>query len=131
MLRDDERGAAAVVVAGLLVVGVVLGLLVTDVARIVAVRAQLATAADAAALAAAPATFADFGAGADPVLAAAETARANGSRLVECRCDIDHSWATRTAVVAVASDVELTILGSRHLELRAAAEFAPVRLGRD
>lgn len=105
-----------------------LSLLMVDVARVAAARAQLTTAADAAALAAAPATFADFGAGADPRRAAAETASGNGAQLVACRCPIDHTWAGRTVQVVVARDVRLTLLGSRHLEAAAAAEFSPVLL---
>jgi hypothetical protein len=124
----SQQGAVTLIVAGLLVVGVVLSLLTADVVRVAAVRAQLSTAADAAALAAAPATFADFGAGADPTRIAAETAAANGARLVGCRCPIDHTWAARTVQVVVAWDVSLVLLGSRHLEASAAAEFSPIRL---
>jgi uncharacterized membrane protein len=123
-----QRGAATPIIAGLLVLAVLLSLLVVDVARVAAARTQLTTAADAAALAAAPATFADFGAGTNPQRAAAETARTNGARLVDCRCPIDPTWATRTVQVVVACDVGLTLLGSRHLEAVAGAEFSPVRL---
>jgi hypothetical protein len=123
-----QQGAATVVVAALLVVGVVLALLVADVARVAAARARLTAAADATALAAAPATFADFGVGAEPYRSAAETARANSAQLVGCNCRVDRSWATRMVRVVVASDVDLTLLGSRHLEASAAAEFSPVRL---
>jgi len=123
-----ERGAATLAVAALLVLAVALSLLTVDLARVAAVRAQLSAAADAAALAAAPATFFDFGAGADPRRAAAETAEGNGARLVECRCPVDDTWASRTVRVVVARDVRLTMLGSRRLEATAAAEFNPVRL---
>jgi Flp pilus assembly protein TadG len=124
-----QQGAATVVVVALLVVGMVLALFLTDVARVAAARARLTSAADAAALAAAPATFADFGAGADPYRSAAETAQANDAHLMECNCPVDRSWATRMVRVVVALDVDLTLLGSRHLEASAAAEFSPVLLG--
>jgi len=125
---SQQQGAATAVVAALLVVGMVLALLVADVARVTEARARLTAAADAAALAAAPATFADFGAGADPYRSAAEMARANSAQLVECSCRVDRSWATRMVRVVVASDVDLTLLGARHLEASAAAEFSPVLL---
>lgn len=112
----------------MLVVGVLLGVLVADVARVAAARARLANAADAAALAAAPATFADFGAGSDPWRAAAATANANGAELIACRCDVDRSWAPRNVQVLVATDIGLSLLGSRHLRANAAAEFTPVLL---
>lgn len=124
----DEHGLATLIVSGLLVVAVLLSMLIVDVARVSAARASLTAAADAAALAAAPATFADFGAGWDPHRAAAETAAANGSRLVECVCPIDRTWAARTVWVVVAGEVELALLGSRHLEAISAAEFKPVEL---
>ena len=123
-----QRGAVSLIVAGLLVIGVVLSLLLVDVARVAAARARLSAAADAAALAAAPATFADFGAGSDPERAAGETATANGAQLVECRCPVDHTWASRTVQVVVSADIDLTMLGSRRLQASAAAEFSPVRL---
>lgn len=125
---NHQQGAATLLVSGLLVLGVVLSLLVVDVARVTAARASLSAAADAAALAAAPATFADFGAGRDPHRAAIEIAAANGTRLVDCLCTVDRSWAARTVQVVVAREVDLTLLGSRHLEAVAAAEFRPVDL---
>jgi Flp pilus assembly protein TadG len=108
--------------------GTVLALLLVDVSRVTAARARLTAAADAAALSAAPATFADLGAGADPHRSAAEMARANSAQLVDCDCEVDRSWVTRMVRVVVASDVDLTLLGSRHLEAAAAAEFSPVLL---
>ncbi len=85
-------------------------------------------AADAAALAAAPLTFARFGGESQPERAAARAAAENGARLQVCRCDIDHSWASRTVVVAVVTDVDLLLLPSRSLRATAAAEFRPASL---
>jgi hypothetical protein len=123
-----QQGAATIIVAGLLVVGMVMSLLVADVARTSATRAQLVAAADAAALAAAPATFATFGGSGLPWIEAEAMADANGAELVECRCEVDPSWSSRTVVVVVAVDVSLILLGRRHLEATAAAEFTPVEL---
>jgi hypothetical protein len=103
--------------------------LVWDVARVATTRAQLAAAADAAALAAAPVTFARFGSESDPRAAAAAIAAENGARLEQCWCDKDRSWAARTVVVAVSAETDLLLLRDRRLQATAAAEFHPVRLG--
>lgn len=124
-----DRGAATPIVVGLLVVGVLLAVLVADVARITAARVQLTAAADAAALAAAPVTFARFGGSGSPQDEAAAMAVANGAELVECRCDVDRSWSDRTVVVVVSADVDLLLLGERRLQAVSAAEFRPVELG--
>ncbi len=115
-------------VAALAGLAVLLCLLVTDVAVIVAKREQLATAAEAAALAAAPLTFNEFATGGDPVRAARQVATANGAGLVSCSCSYDHSWAPRTVVVRVSAEIDLRLLGSRNLFAVAAAEFRPVAL---
>lgn len=125
-----QSGAAGLVVAALAGLAVVLCLLVVDVAVVVAKREQLATAAEAAALAAAPLTFSEFGTGDDPTEAAYAAATANGARLRHCRCPLDRSWAVRTVSVTVSADVDLLLLGDRSLSAVAAAEFRPVALAR-
>ncbi|MDJ0924550.1 MAG: pilus assembly protein TadG-related protein [Acidimicrobiia bacterium] len=124
-----ERGTVSLLVAALLVVGLMLALLLVDVGRISRERTRLTAAADGAALAAAPLTFAAFGGRGDPVSAAAEIAAANGVLLADCRCAADRSWSTRHVVVTVVSTVELIILGDRRLQASAAAEFRPAALG--
>ncbi len=124
-----QEGAVGVVVAALAGLAVVLCLLVTDVAAVVAEREQLATAAEAAALAAAPLTFNGFAIDVDPTRAARDVATANGARLVACRCPYDRSWAPRTVVVQVSTEVDLRLLGRRSLSVAAAAEFRPIALG--
>ena len=123
-----EAGAVGVITAALAVVAVLVSLLAVDLGRVVAARAQLTTAADAAALAAAPLTFAGFGTGSDPVAAATATAQANGAQLVACRCGIDRSWASRRIVVTVGRTVRLALLGDREMKAAAAAEFRPISL---
>lgn len=112
----------------MIAVGVILALLVIDVAEIVLARARLAAAADAVALAAAPITFAHFGGDGNPTDEAAELAAANGVDLIECVCVVDRSWSPRQVVVVVADTVELSVLGNRRLTAMAAAEFEPVSL---
>lgn len=124
----EEAGAVGVIAAALAVIAVLVSLLAVDLGRVAASRAQLTTAADAAALAAAPLTFAGFGTGSDPVTAATETARANGALLVACRCGIDRSWVPRRVVVTVGRTVRLALLGDRNLAAVAAAEFRPISL---
>ncbi len=125
----DENGAVGLLAAALVALSVVLALLVIDVARVAAVRAQVMAAADAAALAAAPVTFSAFGTSGDPSREAARVAAANGARLVECRCPIDRSWDERTVTATVVATAPLALLGSREVRAIASAEFRPVALG--
>lgn len=126
---SSQQGAVGLVSAGLIAVAVLLALLVVDVAQVVEARARLTSAADAAALAAAPATFHSFGGSGDPTTEAAALAAANGAVLVRCDCEFDHSWARREVVVEVGMHVALTLLGDRRLQAVAAAEFLPTMLG--
>ena len=71
---NRETGAAGLLVAALAAVSLIACLLVVDVARVVSAQTQLAGAADAAALAAAPVTFSRFGTDGVPVRAAAAMA---------------------------------------------------------
>ncbi len=111
----SERGGASLIVAALIAVTLLLAVLVSDVAALVQARAQLTTAADAAALAAAPVTFATFGAAGTPAAEAAAFAEANGVILIECRCPVDRSWASREVAVVVAVSVDLILLGHREM----------------
>lgn len=124
----SESGAAGLVVAALVAVGLVLALLVSDVAHLVEARAGLVAAADAAALAAAPVTFAPFGAAGTPAAEAARFAAANGADLLECHCPIDHGWSPRDVTVTVAGSVDLVLLGHREIQATAAARFRPIDL---
>ncbi len=125
----NERGSVTVLVSAIVLLAMVGTLLVVDVAKVMAVRAGLVVAADAAALAAAPATFAAFGQAVQPQQAAVELAVANGTELVRCDCPIDRSWRVRRVVVTVGTEVELTLLADRYLTASAAAEFRPVAMG--
>lgn len=125
-----QRGIATVLVAALLAVGALLSMMMVDVARVTAARAQLTAAADAAALAAAPVTFSSFGMDTEPRAAATSIASANGATMVSCICPVDRTWSARTAVVVVAATVDLLFIKSIRLEASAAAEFRPVELAR-
>ena len=123
-----ERGSATVVMLGLAAVVVVLGLLVADAAVYLRGRMLAATAADAAALAAAPVTFHGFGTTATPQAEAGRFATANGAVLDRCRCPVDRSWRTRTVDVTVTVATSLVLFGDRPVAATSSAEFAPIRI---
>jgi secretion/DNA translocation related TadE-like protein len=127
-VRLGERGAAGVVLLGVVGIVVVLGLIVADVGLYLRARASAATAADAAALAAAPVTFAPFGAAGSPTAEAARLAAANGALLLTCTCPPDSSWAPRTVQVVVAVEVELLLFGHHQVPASSRAEFVPTAL---
>lgn len=106
-------------------------LLVGDVVRYVSAGVGAATAADAAALAAAPLTFARFGPGSSPAAEADRYARLNGAAVLSCRCSLDSSWATRSVEVVVAAKVDLSLFGRREIRAIGRAEFTPTRLFSD
>lgn len=91
-------------------------------------RRRATAAADASALAAAPVTFRRYGAKAGPVQEAAKFARANGARLVGCRCAIDRSWAPRTVEVEVETVVDVVLFGPRTVRASSRAQFSPPKL---
>lgn len=107
---------------------VVLGVAIADVGMYLASRLQAAAAADAAALAAAPVTFAPFGARGAPAQEAARLAAVNGTRLVRCRCPVDRSWNPRVVEVSVARTVTLLGLPSVDVTAVSRAEFVPAAL---
>ena len=124
----SERGSATVLMVAVTGVLLVLAVLVADVGGYLAIRLQLAAAADAAALAAAPVTFRQFGAVGSPAHEAQRLATANGARLVWCRCPVDRSWAPREVEVVVERRVQLLVLGNRTVRMSSRAEFVPTLL---
>lgn len=125
---NAERGSVGVIAAALVAAGLILALFVAEIAQVVQTRARLIAAADAAALAAAPVTFARFGSGGNPVAEATAMAIANDAELIECVCTIDRSWSRREVVATVGASVDLLLLGDRRLTATAAAEFRPTQL---
>lgn len=122
MAAGDERGAVAVL--GVVVVGVILmiGVAVLDISAVVSARTRSQTAADAAALAAAPATFTLASL---PREAAAMMAEANGARLVWCRCRTDRRSTPRTVRVRTAVTVRLWWWEDVTVFAESGAEFIP------
>jgi len=123
-----ERGAATLIMLGLVVVVMILVLLVADISVYVGARARAQAAADAAALAAAPVTFRAFGATGSATAEARHFAARNGAELVECRCVHDSSFRSRTVSVLVAVPVDLALLGATGARAWSSADFDPTDL---
>lgn len=117
----NEGGAISVLGAGLVSLAVFIGVVALGAGRLLAASAQVQTAADAAALAAAPATFL----GPDAVKVAALLAAENGARLVACDCGIDRTPVVRVVRVEVAAFVDAGLLGVHEVRASARAEFDP------
>ena len=111
-------------VLGVAVLGVLLmiGIAVLDISAVVSARTRSQTAADAAALAAAPATFT---LASPPREAAARMAEANGARLVWCRCRIDRRPKMRTVTVQTAVVARLWLWEKVTVFAQSRAEFIP------
>lgn len=120
-----EEGTAAVLLLAVAGLVVLLTVAVADVGVALAGRLQIAAAADAAALAAAPVTFRPFGADGGPVSEARRLAEANGAVLASCTCGIDRSWRRRSVTVVVERRVQLLGIGSLMVRASSRAEFDP------
>ena len=100
-----EGGSVAIVAAALIGLLAVLTAGLGGLAQVVAARDQAQMAADAAALAAAPVTFRQFGAKGSAHGEAGRFAEANGARLVGCAgCEIDASWQSRIVAACAFSN---------------------------
>jgi secretion/DNA translocation related TadE-like protein len=120
-----DRGSATLVVA-LLVAMVMVALVgLGSLTVLYGVRAEANNAADAAALAAAVATYPPAGAG-DPRSEAARYAGANGAVVVSCDCPIDFGLETRSATVIVEKKVTVPFFGALGVRAGATGEFDPV-----
>lgn len=119
-----DRGSATIV--GLFLVAVVgVGMIgLGSVASLYAARNHANTAADAAALAAAVATYPP--AGADrPLVEARRYARLNATTLQSCQCPIDPSMRIRTVTVIVELKAKVPLFGVLPVRAGASAEFDP------
>lgn len=123
-----ERGSVSLVLAAVAGVVLLLAAALGTVGAYLRVRLEASTAADAAALAAAPVTFLPFGAVGSPGEEAAHFAMMNGARLVTCHCDLDPSWERRTVEVEVERVVRLWPAGAITVRAVSRAEFTPALL---
>ncbi len=127
MNRDE--GSASLVTITLVGLLALLAVGLAAVGLLLAAAGRAQTAADAAALAAAPLTFYSFGSTNSPYGEAARYADLNRARLVGCGgCTVDRSWRPRTVEIEVAVDIELPGFGPLGVSALAAAEFVPAQL---
>lgn len=124
----SERGSVSILVIGVAALTLLLGVALSGIASVLHGRLAATTAADAAALAAAPVTFLPFGADGSPTDEAARFARLNGADLMMCACPVDRSFAARTIEVRVRRRVEVPLLGAVEIEATGRAEFLPALL---
>lgn len=87
-------------------------------------RAQAQVASDAAALAAAVATYPPAADG-EPLHRARSAAAANGAVLASCRCPVDSSMRARIVTVVTYVSVETPFFGNLKLHAGSRAEFDP------
>jgi secretion/DNA translocation related TadE-like protein len=124
-VSNGERGSVTVLLAGAIFAGLVMGIVIAGTGQVLAARFQASTAADSAALAAAPATFRG-----DPAAEARLFAEANGAHLLSCDCRHDPTWSPRTVETLVEVTVNVLGLGPRTIRAKGRAEYVPVPSGR-
>jgi Flp pilus assembly protein TadG len=120
----SDRGASALPMMMVAGVVVAVGVASTSVGLLLAGREQVSIASEAAALAAAVATYPPAGGG-DPISAAREIAAANGATLVSCSCSVDPTLRPRTVEVETSSLVDVPLFGRLEVGRKARAEFDP------
>ncbi len=126
---NREDGSVTVVSAFFVGILAVMAAALGGLAQILVAGDVAQTAADAAALAAAPVTFRPFGATGSAVEEAGRFAGANGGRLTRCSgCEADPSWNRRVVEVEVLVDVDVLGFGRSAVSATAAAEFVPAQL---
>lgn len=123
-----DRGSVTVIAAALVAVMLVLTVVVAGSGVALAARFQASTAADAAALAAAPVTFRSYGARGSPGSEARRFAAANGARLLRCDCPVDRSWRRRVVTTVVEVRANIPGLGERAIRAVGRAAFDPALL---
>lgn len=123
----SDRGSAFPAVAGLTAIVASVVVATAGLGLLYAAREAAANGADAAALAAAVATYPPSGTGESPAVVAAAAAAANGSVLVGCECRVDSALTPRVATVTTSMEVQVPLLGQVTVRARSRAEFDPVR----
>jgi secretion/DNA translocation related TadE-like protein len=122
----SERGSMTVI--GIAVIGLfmVVSTAIAGLGVTYSARARAATAADAAALAAAVATYPPLGRG-TPEGEAARAAALNSAEVERCLCRVDPSLEDRSVTVVVSVPVVLPLLGAVRVTSSSSAEFSPMR----
>lgn len=120
-----DNGSATVIVFMVVVILSVGMIGLGSVASLYAARVGASNAADAAALAAAVATYPPAGAG-DPREEARIFALRNGALVRECRCPIDATIRARIVTVIVETKIKVPFFGVMPVRAGARAEFDPL-----
>jgi hypothetical protein len=113
-----------ILVVGWVAVIAMVGVAATSVGSLLTAREEANTAAEAAALAAAVATYPPAGPG-SPLALASEYAARNGSQLTSCRCEVDLSIRPRIVTVTATREVDVPIFGRITVRASARSEFDP------
>lgn len=121
----NERGSVTVVMMAVTALLVLFLVATASLGGLYAVRSKAASAADAAALAAAVATYPGTGRG-SPESEARRIADSNGAALVDCRCPVNSELERRTVTVLVVIEVEVPIFGRVRIGGESRAEFDPM-----
>lgn len=124
-MTSGDRGSATVLAALLVAMSMAALVGLGSLAVLYGVRAEANNAADAAALAAAVATYPPAGAG-DPRVEASRYAGVNGAVLVSCDCRVDSGLDVRTATVIVERKVTVPFFGTLGVRAGATGEFDPI-----
>jgi secretion/DNA translocation related TadE-like protein len=124
----SDRGSVSLLLVGVAAVVLLFAAALGSVGAYFRARVEATTAADAAALAAAPVTFLPFGATGTPLDEARRFASANGATVVSCSCTLDPSWEPRTVHVEVEKIVHLWPAGRLSVRAIGRAEFSPALL---
>jgi secretion/DNA translocation related TadE-like protein len=124
----SDRGSVSLLLVGVAAVVLLFAAALGSVGAYFHARVEATTAADAAALAAAPVTFLPFGATGTPRDEARRFASANGATVVACSCAPDPSWEPRTVHVEVEKVVNLWPAGRLTVRAVGRAEFTPALL---
>ena len=127
-MLSDETGSISLAVIGAIATMLLLVVWISALAVVMRTHQEANTAADAAALAAAPVTFLPFGAEGSPKEEAARFVAMNGAEMMWCRCAIDRTFEPRTVEVRVRRTVQLPVLGTTYVEATGRAEFIPAAL---
>lgn len=124
-MKQGEHGSATILAA--MVIGLVLAAVIGlgSLTILYGAKTEASTAADAAALAAAVATYPPAGAG-TPGAEASRYATANGAVVVSCVCAVNPSFATRTVTVIVEKQVSVPFFGTLGVKAGATGEFDPL-----
>jgi hypothetical protein len=120
-----DRGSATIVGLFLVAVAAIGMLGLGSVASLYAARNHANAAADAAALAAAVATYPPAGAE-SPMVEARRYARLNATTLHSCQCPVDNSMSVRTVIVIVELRAKVPFFGVLPIRAGASAEFDPI-----